>query len=174
MRALILISALLLAVLLVAGFWLYAPDRPRAALEARYAAAPSSFLEIDGVRLHLRDTGPPAGLGEAPALILLHGFGSSLHTWEDVALLLQDRLRVIRLDLPGFGLTGADPSGDYSDARAITLISALMDRLGVARAHLLGSSMGGRIAWRVLHVSREGPQYRAAPWSRFTLRPATP
>ncbi len=144
MRILLLIAAILLAGLLVAAFWLYAPDRPRAALEARYAAAPSAFLELQGVRLHLRDTGPR----DAPALILLHGFASSLHTWDDVAPLLEDRLRVIRLDLPGFGLTGPDPSGDYTDARAIMLITALMDRLGLARAHLLGSSMGGRIAWR--------------------------
>jgi len=145
MRTLILISALLLAVLLVAAFWLYTPDRPRAALKARYAAAPSAFLEVEGVRLHLRDTGPPVGLGDAPALILLHGFGSSLHTWDEVATLLQDRLRVIRLDLPGFGLTGPDPSGDYSDPRAITLIVGLMDRLGVAQAHILGSSMAGAL-----------------------------
>ncbi len=178
MRILLLILAGLLAVLLVAAFWLYAPDRPRAALEARYAAAPSSFIEIDGVRLHLRDTGPR----EAPALILLHGFGSSLHTWDEVAALLQDRLRVIRLDLPGFGLTGADPSGDYSDARAITLISALMDRLGVARAHLLGSSMGGRIAWRfaaeqparVMKLVLMAPDGFAAPGRDYGAAPSVP
>ncbi|MGK7863028.1 alpha/beta fold hydrolase [Falsiroseomonas sp. E2-1-a4] len=178
MRTLILISALLLAVLLVAAFWLYTPDRPRAALEARYAAAPSAFLEVEGVRLHLRDTGPR----DAPALILLHGFGSSLHTWDEVAPLLEDRLRVIRLDLPGFGLTGADPSGDYSDPRAITLIAGLMDRLGVAQAHILGSSMGGRIAWRfaaaqparVAKLVLMAPDGFAAPGNGYGAAPSVP
>jgi pimeloyl-ACP methyl ester carboxylesterase len=135
---------LLLAVLALGGWYLYDPDRPRAALEARWAAPPSRFVELPGLRLHLRDTGPR----EAPAVLLLHGFGSSLQTWEALAPLLEDRFRVIRIDLPGFGLTGADATGDYTDERAIVVIEALLDRLGVARAAVVGSSMGGRIAWR--------------------------
>ncbi|MBU8538717.1 alpha/beta fold hydrolase [Falsiroseomonas tokyonensis] len=141
MRLILILGAL---VLLAAAWWLYTPDRPRAALEASYAAPPSRFLEVAGLRLHLRDTGRP----EAPALILLHGFASSLQAWEEVAPMLEADFRVIRLDLPGFGLTGPDPSGDYTDARALAVLVALMDRLGLARAHILGSSMGGRIAWR--------------------------
>jgi pimeloyl-ACP methyl ester carboxylesterase len=94
--------------------------------------------------MHLRDTGPR----EAPAVLLLHGFGSSLHTWDEWARLLERERRVIRLDLPGFGLTGADPSGDYSDLRAVALLEGLLDARGVARADVIGSSMGGRIAWR--------------------------
>lgn len=138
----IVLGLVLLAVIGVAA-WAYAPDKPRAALEARYAAAPSEFLEVAGLRLHLRDTGPR----EAPAVILLHGFGASLHTWEAWAEALSGRFRVIRLDLPGFGLTGPDPTGDYSDARSLAVLLALMDRLGLAQASLIGSSMGGRIAW---------------------------
>ena len=68
---------------------------------------------VDGVRLRLRDTGPR----DAPAVIFLHGFCASLDTWEPWARALSARFRVIRFDLPGFGLTGPDPTGDYSDAR---------------------------------------------------------
>ncbi len=133
-----------LGVALVAALaWLYTPDRPRAALEAAYAGPPSQFLEIAGVRLHVRDTGPR----DAPAVILLHGFGSSLHTWDAWAVDLERDHRVVRYDLPGFGLTGPDPSGDYTDARSIAILIALMDRLGLARTSLVGHSMGGRIAW---------------------------
>lgn len=127
-----------------AAWWLWTPDLPRAALEARYAAPPSRFLEITGLRLHIRDSGPR----EAQPVLLLHGFGSSLHAWEAWAPLLEPDFRVIRLDLPGFGLTGPDPKGDYSDPRAVRILEALLDALGVARADVVGSSMGGRIAWR--------------------------
>jgi pimeloyl-ACP methyl ester carboxylesterase len=145
MRMFLMIVAAALSVLLLALFlWAYAADKPRAELEARYAAPPSSFLEVSGVRLHLRDSGPR----DAPALILLHGFASSLHAWDGWAGPLEPDFRLIRLDIPGFGLTGADPSGDYTDTRTIALVAALMDRLGLDRAHILGSSMGGRMAWR--------------------------
>ncbi len=134
----------------VAG--LHVPDRQRGPLEARYAPPPSVFLDVLGLRLHVRDTGPRA----APAVILLHGFAASLHTWEAWARELERDHRVVRYDMPGFGLTGADPSGDYTDARAEAVLLALMDRLGVARASLVGHSMGGRIAWRfaALHPER--------------------
>lgn len=134
----------LLVALAAALWWLWTPDADRAALEARHAAPPSRFVTVDGVRLHIRDTGQ----GDATPVLLLHGFGSSLHTWEEWARLMEPGRRVIRLDLPGFGLTGADPTGDYSDLRAVALLAALLDALGVERADVIGSSMGGRIAWR--------------------------
>jgi pimeloyl-ACP methyl ester carboxylesterase len=125
------------------GLWLYAPDKPRAELEAHYARPPSEFVRVAGIRLHVRDTGPKT----APPVILLHGFGSSLLTWEPWARSLSYTHRVIRYDLPGFGLTGADPTGDYSDARGIAVLGALMDTLSVQRASLVGNSLGGKIAW---------------------------
>ncbi|WP_201445685.1 alpha/beta fold hydrolase [Belnapia sp. F-4-1] len=139
------VIAVMLGVLLVGGaIWLYNPDRPRAALERRWAPPPSQFVEAAGMRLHIRDIGPRDG----PTVLLVHGFASSLHTWETWAPLLEDRFRVVSLDLPGFGLTGPDPTSDYSDERSIAVLAALMDRLGIGEAALVGSSMGGRIAWR--------------------------
>ena len=135
--------ALVLAVMLASAWAMITPDQPRAALERVYATPPSQFVDILGLRLHLRDTGPR----DAPAVILLHGFGSSLHTWDSWAVALEREHRVIRFDIPGFGLTGADPSGDYTDARSHAVLLALMDRLGIARATVVGHSMGGRIAW---------------------------
>ena len=137
---------------LLTGLWLWTPDEDRATLEARYAQAPSTFIEVEGVRVHLRDTGPR----DAPVVILLHGFGSSLHTWEAWSQVLEARHRVIRYDQSGAGLTGVDPTGDYSDARGMRVLLALMDRLGVERADLVGHSMGGRVAWRfaALHPER--------------------
>jgi pimeloyl-ACP methyl ester carboxylesterase len=96
------------------------------------------------VRLHVRDTGPK----NAPTVVLIHGFGASLHTWETWARGLSTSFRVVRFDLPGSGLSGADPTGDYTDRRSIQVLVTLMDDLGVRRASLIGNSIGGRIAWK--------------------------
>lgn len=126
------------------ALWLWTPDKFRADLESRYLASPGDLRDVAGVRLHIRDTGPR----DAPAVILIHGFGSSLHTWEDWARALSTGYRVIRFDLPGSGLSGADPTGDYTDRRSLQVLVALMDGLGVQRASLIGNSIGGRIAWK--------------------------
>jgi pimeloyl-ACP methyl ester carboxylesterase len=125
------------------GFLLYTPDRPRAALEAKYGVVPADYVEAAGMRLYLRE----AGRERAPAVILLHGFAASLGTWDAWVDALAAEFRVIRFDWPGFGLTGVDPTGDYTDARSLDVLLALMDRLGLARASLVGGSMGGKLAW---------------------------
>ena len=124
-------------------YWLWTPDKPRAELEAKYLEASTDMVALDRWRLHVRDTGPK----NAPVVILLHGFGASLHTWDAWAHVLAVDRRVVRFDLPGSGLSWPDPAGDYTDTRALQLLVALMDRLGVARASLVGNSIGGRIAW---------------------------
>ncbi len=137
-----LISVALLAIAAL----LWTPDKSRNTLEAEYAKPPSAFTSVAGLRLHVRDTGDK----NAPALILLHGFGSSLHTWDAWSAQLEKQYRVIRLDLPGAGLTGPDTSsatGDYSDARGFVVLLALMDQLGLGKASFIGNSIGGRIAW---------------------------
>jgi pimeloyl-ACP methyl ester carboxylesterase len=91
----------------------------------------------------VRDDGPKT----APAIIMIHGFGSSLQTWEPWARRLEPKIRVVRFDLPGSGLSSPDPKGDYTDARTISILLALMDHLGIAKASLIGNSIGGRIAW---------------------------
>jgi pimeloyl-ACP methyl ester carboxylesterase len=93
--------------------------------------------------LHLRDSGPR----QAPAVVFLHGFGASLQTWDAWSSGLMKTHRVIRLDLPGSGLSPPDPANDYTDARSLQLLLHVLDDLGVSRATLVGHSMGGRIAW---------------------------
>lgn len=111
-----------------------------AALEARYAPAPSKFLLVDGVRLHVRDE------GQGPPLILLNGHLGSLHMWDDWMPELRKHFRVIRLDYPPYGLSGPDPSGAYSTARAVQLVGRLADQLGLKRFHIGGTSNGAMVA----------------------------
>ena len=133
----------LVVVLLAGAVWLWTPDRSRAELEKLYLRSPADMTEVAGVQLHVRDDGPR----DAPAIVMLHGFGSSLHTWEPWAQAFKGQYRVIRLDLPGSGLSPPDATNDYTDAHSINLIVGLMDQRGVARASLIGNSLGGRIAW---------------------------
>jgi pimeloyl-ACP methyl ester carboxylesterase len=137
-------AAAFLAALLA---WAWTPDRPLSQLEARWLADRADMIDVAGQRLHVRDSGRNDPLQDRPAIIMLHGFGASLHTWEPWAAALADRYRVIRYDLPGFGLSPPDQGGDFSVARDIAVLGALMDRLGLARATLIGNSMGGKVAW---------------------------
>ncbi len=135
---------LLLAVLIAGGAWLYTPDKSRPVLEAKYLSASDEYRLVAHIRLRVRESGRQG----SPVVILLHGFGASLETWEAWAKCLSANYRVVRFDLPGFGLTGPDPTGDYSDHRTLDVLTALMDQLGVERASLVGNSLGGRIAWK--------------------------
>lgn len=131
-----------------------APDRAPETLVARWAPAPSDFIEVRGQVVHLRDEGPR----DDPApLLLLHGTADSLHTWQGWAAALKDRRRVIRIDLPGAGLTGPF-GGDYApdDYRGDTLARFtldLLDTLGLQRVVLAGHALGGEVAWRVASLA---------------------
>jgi pimeloyl-ACP methyl ester carboxylesterase len=110
-------------------------------------------VTLQGMQVHLRDEGPR---GDPEPIVLIHGTSASLHTWDGWAAALKGQRRVIRLDLPGFGLTGPAPDGDYSMTRYADFIAALLDQLGVRRAVLAGNSLGGGVAWRtaVQHPER--------------------
>ncbi len=143
MKILALAGGIALLALLALAVWLWTPDRDRAALEAVYLREPGDLRQVGPWRLHLRDTGPR----DAPAILFFHGFGSSLHTWEAWATVLESTYRVVRFDLPGNGLSDPDPTGDYTDERSLQLIVAVMDSLGLAKAGIAGHSIGGRLAW---------------------------
>lgn len=139
-----ILSLSVLLLIALAFAWLWTPDKNRAELEALYLRAPADMLHVLGQRLHVRDV----GRRDVPAVILLHGFGSSLQTWDAWADDLAQDHRVVRLDMPGCGLSEGDVGGDYTDVRGMQLLVALMDQLGIAKASLVGHSIGGRLAWR--------------------------
>lgn len=146
------LAGLVLALLLLVGAfiaWAWAPDVPVDALKARWAPPPSQFVEIEGLQVHLRDEGPR---DDALPIVLVHGTSASLHTWEGWATELRKERRVIRFDLPGFGLTGPNAANDYSIAVYVRFVTALMDRLGVQRFVIAGNSLGGEVAWAVAHA----------------------
>jgi pimeloyl-ACP methyl ester carboxylesterase len=136
----------------VAMFGLLQADLPLDQLRSRWAPAPSQFIALMGMQVHLRDEGPR----EDPSpIVLIHGTAASLHTWEGWVDALKPTRRVVTMDLPGFGLTGPNPEDDYHLDTYVRFVLALLDRLGIQRCVLGGNSLGGEIAW---HVGLAAPQ----------------
>ena len=136
-------ALLLLIVGSVAAVW--APDRSVEDLAARWAPTPSQFVTLEGMKVHLRDEGPR---NDPQPIVLLHGTSASLHTWDGWAAALREKHRVIRVDMPGFGLTGPTPDGDYRMPVYSHFVVALLDALHVQHAVLAGNSLGGYVAWK--------------------------
>lgn len=144
-----------LALLAAAGaglaVWLtWEPDRQIGELAARWAPPPSTFIELGGMQVHVRDVGPR---DDPEPIVLLHGLSASLHTWEGWVAGLQGERRVITVDLPGFGLTGPSPQGDYRIEAYSRFVLQLLDALQVPRAVLGGNALGGEIAWQTALVA---------------------
>lgn len=139
---------LAIVVLFVALTW--APDRPVDALKPRWAQPPSTFVEVNGLNVHVRDE------GRGDVVVLLHGTSASLHTFEGWARALRDTHRVVRVDLPGFGLTGPTADDRYEIEVYTRFMGALFDKLAIEKCTLAGNSFGGRVAWEtaVAHPSR--------------------
>jgi pimeloyl-ACP methyl ester carboxylesterase len=132
--------------LLLAGFAARnrAPDRPVAELTARWAQSPSSFIDIAGMKVHVRDE----GVRDDPVpIVLLHGTSASLHTWDGWVRELESGRRVIRVDMPGFGLTGPAPDGDYTIGGYVRFMGAILDHFAIRDCVIAGNSFGGWVAW---------------------------
>jgi pimeloyl-ACP methyl ester carboxylesterase len=146
----------------------WAPDRPVESLMARWAPAESAsrFVEVRGMRVHVRDEGPRS---DAQPIVLLHGTSASLHTWDGWAQELAKTRRVIRFDLPGFGLTGpyrgawAAQGEHYTLQNYAKFVVATLDALGVSQPVVLGgNSLGGQIAWETADYLRASQPQRVA------------
>ncbi len=174
MRAVVNILLMLFIAAAVLVAWAYEPERSAASLAERYRVTGSAFPEIGGMNAHL------AVEGDGPALVLLHGTGASLHTWNGWVEELSGEFRIVRMDLPGFGLTGPHPDGDYSIDAYLRFVHAVADHLGLGRFHLAGNSLGGRIAWnyaaahpervdRLILIDASGYRIRRSPSLLFQL-----
>jgi pimeloyl-ACP methyl ester carboxylesterase len=155
-RILVWTLGLLTAALVIAFLILRTPDTDRDAMLAQYAPATSGSRILtldDGARVHVRDTGGDIG---QPVMVLLHGSNSSLHTWEPLVRLMRNDYRIVTMDLPGHGLTGATPTDRYDTEEMMATVDEVTRDLGVTRFILGGNSMGGGISWRyaVAHPDR--------------------
>ena len=120
-------------------------DIPVDELKLKYASSPSAFISIDGMDVHYREEGHEM---DTLPLVLIHGTGASLHTFDAWTNALKRKKRVVRMDLPGFGLTGPFPEQPYSMSNYILFIEHFLKAKGIDRCILAGNSLGGVIAWQ--------------------------
>jgi pimeloyl-ACP methyl ester carboxylesterase len=116
-------------------------DIPVEELKKKYANEFSKFIEVDGMQVHYRDE------GKGTPIVLIHGTASSLHTWNDWAEELKKTHRVLRMDLPAFGITGANANADYSIQNYTRFLQEFLSKVNVDNFYLVGNSLGGNIAW---------------------------
>jgi pimeloyl-ACP methyl ester carboxylesterase len=140
-------------IIVVVSAALYQPDIPVDQLKEKYATGPSQFISLAGMNVHYRDEGP---LADSIPLVLLHGTSSSLLTWDACAEEWSKHHRVIRMDLPGFALTGPNPEADYGIANYVAFLEQFLNEIQVTRCYLAGNSLGGLVAYHyaATHLDR--------------------
>jgi len=107
----------------------------------KYTNKYSRFVKINRMMVHYRIE------GEGFPLLLIHGTFSSLHTYNGWAKILSKQFKVIRLDLPGFGLTGPSRTGNYSINAYMRFLNKFLRALEIDQLYIAGSSLGGWLAW---------------------------
>lgn len=104
-----------------------------------------SLIRVRGVHYHVKVQ------GKGPTVLFLHGFTGTASTWTAVQKGLPDRYRVVSVDLLGHGKSSApDDPKRYALTECVQDLTELVDELGLGRVHLVGYSMGGRLA---LHMA---------------------
>jgi len=142
----IVLGVIVLGVAIVVGgfFALRRDDIPYATLEAKYANGASKFIDLQsGVHMHYRDQGNAQGR----VLLLIHGYGVSLETWEPWVRRLGSEFRLVSLDLPGHGLTRAPESYVPKITSFVDTVDEFATAMRLKSFALVGNSMGGNIAW---------------------------
>ncbi len=107
----------------------------------KYTNEHSKWVEVSGVKVHYRDE------GKGPVLLLVHGTFSSLHTYDEWTEILKGKFRIIRLDIPGFGLTGPNPDNQYSIELFKEFFNDFLNALNIEKCSVAGNSLGGWLAW---------------------------
>ncbi len=119
-------------------------DIPVGQLKVKYQKQNSAFIDIDGVPVHYIIEG---NASDTLPIVLIHGTSASLHTWDTLSSLLKNTKKIIRFDLPAFGLTGPNRLNEYTFNYYNNFIDSLLFKLNITKCIIAGNSLGGSIAW---------------------------
>ena len=140
-KRLLKVSTALVGLVLILFFSSRNSDIDAETLKKRYSDSQSQFVSIDGLEVHFKDE------GTGFPIVLIHGTSASLHTWDAWTEKLIENYRVIRMDLPAFGLTGANKNNSYDLESYNQFLESFINKIGVSEFVLAGNSLGGSIAW---------------------------
>jgi pimeloyl-ACP methyl ester carboxylesterase len=134
------IIVIVLAIVLLFGH----KDIPLDELKTKYANSESFFISVNEMDVHFRDEGIKT---DSIPIVLIHGTASSLHTFNAWTEKLKNFKRVIRMDIPAFGLTGPFSDNSYSISNYTDFLKDFLNALNIKQCILVGNSLGGEIAW---------------------------
>ena len=141
MKKLLIASITFIIILLLPIIIFWQNDLPLNHLKEKYAPVPSQFIDVNGLQAHYRIE----GAGEP--LLLIHGTASSLHTWDGWVERLKNDFKIIRVDLPAFGLTGPNADNCYTYQCYNDFIHDFTTAIGLDSFYMAGNSLGGSATW---------------------------
>lgn len=139
----------LLAVIIIGAIALVKGPIPLETLKEKYTDENSQWTDINGLQVHYKIE------GEGQPIVLIHGTGASLQTFDKWTQLLKDEYQVIRMDIPAFGLTGPNAENDYTIEAYVQFIKDFTEKLNIKDFVLGGNSLGGEIAWKYAYYHPE-------------------
>jgi pimeloyl-ACP methyl ester carboxylesterase len=139
----VILTITLACIILISMFFGHR-DIPLNELKEKYTNSESSFISVNGMDVHFRDEGNQA---DTLPIVLIHGTASSLHTFDVWTNKLKNSNRVVRMDLPAYGLTGPFPDRNYSMAHYTAFLKDFLTALNIKQCVIAGNSLGGEIAW---------------------------
>lgn len=120
-------------------------------LKQKYGKPEDKYFSYQGLQVRYRDE------GTGPVVVLVHGVCSSLETWDGWVPSLKEHYRVIRMDMPGFGMTGAALDPDmYTAERYLEFMDVFLSSLHIERCSMAGNSLGAYMTWNyaLLHPEK--------------------
>ncbi len=118
-------------------------------LRQKYADPASKYMNIDGLEVHYKDE------GTGPVLLMVHGSESSLRTYDRIAAKLKDKYRIIRFDIPGYGLSGRISDRAAASVQPTDIPAKLLAALGATEVNCAGVSSGGTMC---MYLAARHPQ----------------
>lgn len=144
---------LTILILLVLGYLELRPSRivSKQKAKADLALPTSHFYQWRGAEIHYTDE------GKGIPVLLIHGFGGSFRKFQKINDSLKTEYRVLRVDLPGYGLSDQPPVNEHTDFIELykSFLSEFVQHLQLDSVYVVGSSMGGMMAWGMAEQNPE-------------------